>query len=46
MADLADPFDYSTHVNQLILAKQLVEHGANVNAVRDQTANAVAHACS
>jgi hypothetical protein len=32
-ADLADPFDYSTHVNQLILAKQLVEHGANVNAV-------------
>jgi hypothetical protein len=33
LADLADPFDYSTHVNQLILAKQLVEHGANVNAV-------------
>jgi hypothetical protein len=30
---LADPFEYSTHVNQLILAKQLVEHGANVNAV-------------
>jgi hypothetical protein len=24
---------YSTHVNQLILAKQLIEHGANVNAV-------------
>jgi hypothetical protein len=33
LADLADPFDYSTHVNQLILAKQLIEHGANVNAV-------------
>jgi ankyrin repeat protein len=30
---LADPFDYTTHVNQLILAKQLIEHGANVNAV-------------
>jgi hypothetical protein len=24
---------FCTHVNQLILAKQLVEHGANVNAV-------------
>jgi hypothetical protein len=33
LADLADPFDYSTHENQLILAKQLIEHGANVNAV-------------
>jgi hypothetical protein len=32
-ANLADPFDYSTHVNQLILAKQLIEHGANVNAL-------------
>jgi ankyrin repeat protein len=31
--DLADPSDYSTHVNQLILAKQLIEYGANVNAV-------------
>jgi hypothetical protein len=30
---LADCSDYSTHVNQLILAKQLIEHGANVNAV-------------
>jgi hypothetical protein len=30
---LADPFDYSTHQNQLILAKQLIEHGANINAV-------------
>ena len=25
------PRDYSTHENQLILAKQLTEHGANVN---------------
>jgi ankyrin repeat protein len=33
LADLADPSEYSTHVNQLILAKLLVEHGANVNAV-------------
>jgi hypothetical protein len=31
LADLADPFDISTHVNQLILAKQLIERGANVN---------------
>jgi hypothetical protein len=33
LGDMADPFDYSTQVNQLILAKQLIEHGANVNAV-------------
>jgi hypothetical protein len=33
LADLADSFDYSTHDNQVILAKQLIEHGANVNAV-------------
>jgi hypothetical protein len=33
LADLADSSDYSTHKNQLILAKQLVEHGANVDAV-------------
>jgi hypothetical protein len=33
LADLTDPFDYSTHVNQLILAKELIERGANVNAV-------------
>jgi hypothetical protein len=33
LADLADPSDYSTHENQLILAKQLIKHGANVNAV-------------
>jgi hypothetical protein len=33
MADLADPSNFSTHENQLILAKQLIEHGANGNAV-------------
>jgi hypothetical protein len=33
LADLADASEYSTHVNQLILAKQLVEHGANVSSV-------------
>jgi hypothetical protein len=33
LGDLADPFDHSTHVNQLILAKKLIEHGANVNGV-------------
>jgi hypothetical protein len=33
LADLADPFDYSTHENQVILAKQLVEHGADVKIV-------------
>jgi hypothetical protein len=33
LADLADPSDYSTHENQLILAKQLIERGASVNAV-------------
>jgi hypothetical protein len=33
LAYMAAPSDYSTHKNQLILAKQLIEHGANVNAV-------------
>jgi hypothetical protein len=47
LADLADPFDYSTHVNQLILAKQLIEHGANVNAVSNPTGDTPLHnACS
>jgi hypothetical protein len=32
LANVADPFNFSTHENQLILAKQLIEHGANVNA--------------
>jgi hypothetical protein len=33
LADLADTIDCFTHENQLILAKQLIKHGANVNAV-------------
>jgi hypothetical protein len=33
LADLADASNYSTHKNQLILAKQLIEHGAKVDAV-------------
>jgi hypothetical protein len=33
LAKLADTFDYTTHENQLNLAKQLIERGANVNAV-------------
>jgi hypothetical protein len=33
LADLADPSDHSTHKKQLILAKQLIDHGANVKAV-------------
>jgi hypothetical protein len=33
LAELADPSDYPTHEIQLILARQLIEHGANVNAV-------------
>jgi hypothetical protein len=32
LADLADHSDNSTHVNQLILARQLIEYGANVIA--------------
>jgi hypothetical protein len=31
LAGVADPFDYSTHTKQLILAKQLVVYDANVN---------------
>jgi hypothetical protein len=33
LAGMADPSEYSIHVNQLILAKQLIDHGANVNAL-------------
>jgi ankyrin repeat protein len=33
LADLADHSNYSTHQKQLILAKQLIDRGANVNAV-------------
>jgi hypothetical protein len=32
LAGLADHSDYCTHENQLILAKHLIEHGADVNA--------------
>jgi hypothetical protein len=32
LANLTVPNDYSAHGNQLILAKQRIEHGANVNA--------------
>jgi hypothetical protein len=46
LADLADPSDYSTHKKQLILAKQLIEHGANVNAVSyPQGDTPLHHAC-
>jgi hypothetical protein len=44
---LAAPEDYSTQVNQLILAKQLIEHGANVNAeVIPHGSTALHKACS
>jgi hypothetical protein len=33
LAELAAASEYSTHVNQLILAKQLIEHGANINVL-------------
>jgi hypothetical protein len=47
LADLADPFDYSTHQNQLILAKQLIENGADVNVVSiPQSATPLQTACS
>jgi hypothetical protein len=47
LADLANPSEYSTHVNQLILAKQLIEHGANVNAEENQQGMTPLHkACS
>jgi hypothetical protein len=47
LADLADYSDYSTHTNQLILAKQLIKHGANVNAVtRPEDQTPLHQACS
>jgi ankyrin repeat protein len=46
LADLADPFAYSTHENQLILAKQLIEHGANVNAETRQGGTPLHNACN
>jgi hypothetical protein len=47
LASLADPIEYSTHVNQLILAKQLIDHGNNVNTVSMPQALTPLHeACS
>jgi hypothetical protein len=46
LADLADPSDHSTHVNQVILAKQLIEHGANVNAVSSKGSTPLHLACA
>jgi ankyrin repeat protein len=40
---LADPFDYSTHENQIILAKQLNEHGADINAVSNSQGKTPLH---
>jgi hypothetical protein len=45
LADMADPFDYSTHENQFILAKQLIEHGANANAVSMPHSKTPLHHC-
>jgi hypothetical protein len=42
---LADPFDYSTHKKQLILANQLIEHGANVNTVSSTDETPLHSAC-
>jgi hypothetical protein len=47
LTDLADAFDYCTHENQLILAKQLIDHGANVNAATKPLGETPLHkACS
>jgi hypothetical protein len=47
LCDVLDPFDYSIHGIQLILAKQLIEHGANVNAVSIPRGKTALHyACS
>jgi hypothetical protein len=43
LASLADSSDYSTHVNQLILAKQLIASGADVNAVSGEDGEAPLH---
>jgi ankyrin repeat protein len=45
LADLADPFDYSTHETQLILVNQLLEPGANVNAVSNSDSMTLHQAC-
>jgi ankyrin repeat protein len=47
LAELADPRNYSTHEHQLILAKQLIEHGAKVDAVSIPDSKTPLHnACS
>jgi ankyrin repeat protein len=43
LAYMAAPTDISTHVNQLILAKQLIEHGGNFNAVSIPDGNTLLH---
>jgi ankyrin repeat protein len=45
LAGLADSRDYSTHETQLILAKQLIEHGANVNDVSPEGKTPLHNAC-
>jgi hypothetical protein len=45
LASLADPFDYSNLENQVILAKQLIVHGANANAVSSQGFSPLHKAC-
>jgi hypothetical protein len=45
LSDLADSSDYSTHEKQLIMAKQLIEHGANVNAVPSKGETPLHSAC-
>jgi hypothetical protein len=47
LGELAAPSEFSTHENQLILAKQLIEHGANVNAATNPQGETPLHkACS
>jgi hypothetical protein len=47
LADLASPSDYSTHQNQLIIAKQLIARGANPNTVSNPKRETPLHkACS
>jgi hypothetical protein len=46
LAYLVDHSDYSTHENQCILAKQLIENGANVNAATSPNKETpLHHAC-
>jgi hypothetical protein len=45
LAELTDPVDYSTHENQLILAKQLIEHGASVNVSSPRGVTPLHKAC-